>query len=92
VGGEHGRSDEMPRKKPGHTFLSVEVPDALLAALVANAEAHGESASARVCRLIAADIGHEYSPPARGPAPGTKYKSKPGPKPAGQKPAKKKSK
>lgn len=70
----------MPRKKPGHTFLSVEVPDEMLAELQRRAQEAGESASARVCRLIAADTGHAYAPPARGPEKGTRYKSKPGPK------------
>lgn len=79
----------MPRKKPDHTVFSVEFPDLMLEALRNKANAAGESISAQVCRLVAAHVGQEYEPPARGPAAGTVYKSKPGKKPkAAKKPRK----
>ncbi len=64
----------MPRKKRGHTFLSVEVPDETLEVFVAKAKEAGESASARACRLIATDAGKEHIPPERGPKPGKVYR------------------
>ncbi|AMV25478.1 hypothetical protein VT84_13855 [Gemmata sp. SH-PL17] len=71
----------MPRKKDGHTFLSVEVPDPILEALTEKTAAAGESTSGRVTQLIAGYVGMEYEPPKRGPAPGAVYEKKPGPKP-----------
>ncbi len=54
----------MPREKPGHTHVTIEVPDELLARV--HAKRGKESLTAFACRLFAKDVGAKYAPPARG--------------------------
>lgn len=54
----------MPRIKAGHSFVTVEVPDELLAR--AHAKRGKESLTSLLCRLLAKEVGAKYTPPARG--------------------------
>lgn len=54
----------MPRKLAGHTHITVEIPDGLLAR--ARAKRGTESLTALLCRLLAKECGAQYTAPKRG--------------------------
>jgi hypothetical protein len=63
------RGAEMPRKKPGFTYLSIELPDGVLAELRGRADGRGVSLNTLVCILAAEECGLKYAPPTRGRQP-----------------------